>query len=179
METKFVKLSKDINKSEPLLKECIELFDSVEAYDYPRFRSNINDIWGTVDFDPFNGKTVVMDNIKDWEKFYSNAIHQASNSGLSVWLNIDRYNGENSRDNTLAWSEVRGTQHMIEKSGNPLHIWTFACTIVWYFDKGMNRWIERRYHASLQGDFGIPISFKFRSKIPVIWSVLKNKLLGK
>ena len=53
METKFVKLSKDINRSEPLLKECIELFDSVEAYDYPRFRSNINDIW--VGIGNFNG----------------------------------------------------------------------------------------------------------------------------
>ena len=179
METKFVKLSKNIDKKSPLLSECIELFDSVEAYDYKRFRSNINDTWGTVDFDPFNGKTVVMDNVKDWEKFYSNAIKQASSSGLSVWLNIDRYNAEKSNDDTLAWSEVRGTQNMIEKNGNPLHIWTFACTIVWYFDIEMNRWIERRYHASLQGDFDIPVTFKFRSKIPIFLKVIQNKLFNK
>ena len=179
METKFVKLSKKIDKKSPLLSECIELFDSVEAYDYERFRSNINDIWGTVDFDPFNGKTVVMDNVEDWERFYSNAIKQASSSGLSVWLNIDRYNAEKSKDDTLAWSEVRGTQHMVEKNGNPLHIWTFACTIVWYFDIEMNRWIERRYHASLQGDFGVPVTFKFRSKIPIILKVIQNKLFNK
>ena len=46
METKFVKLSKKIDKKSPLLSECIELFDSVEAYDYERFRSNINDTMG-------------------------------------------------------------------------------------------------------------------------------------
>ena len=68
---------------------------------------------------------------------------------------------------------------MIEKNGNPLHIWTFACTIVWYFDIEMNRWIERRYHASLQGDFDIPVTFKFRSKIPIILKVIQNKLFNK
>jgi hypothetical protein len=133
----------------PLLDALVSMLDAVESYDYDRFRDCVDDIYGTVDFDPFTGATTVMGDMREWESFYRDAIGSASAAGLSVRVHVERFNAEVSTDGTLGWCDVQITQHMNKPDGTVLHTWRAVVTAIFRYHTDTRRWIEHRWHASL------------------------------
>lgn len=149
-DTGHVKIGSEVDRRTPMLDAFVELLEPLERYDYPTFRKRVDDIFGTVDFDPFTGATRVMHDMGEWEAFYSNAIEQADSKQVRPILHLERFNSELSGDGTLAWCDAHFTQLMETPGGEEIHRWQAVATVVFRYDETTSTWIEHRWHASLK-----------------------------
>jgi hypothetical protein len=153
-ETQRVRLGDSVDRDHPLLAALVGMLDAVESYDYERFHTWVDDIYGTVDFDPFSGATRIMRDMEAWREFYQAAIAEAAKSNLTVYVHIDRFNAELSDDRTLGWCDAHFAQHMQKPDGSTLHSWQAVGTAMFRYDHAGGRWVQHRWHASLAPEHG-------------------------